>query len=79
MFFRLEYKFRSSELGVWSFQHFSESLFFKDFINPLSILESSEQNPRDCFLSSILINFCLYDTSATATHSLTGLLDILRN
>ena len=55
MLFGTERLFKSSELGVRSFQPFSESLFFKDFINPLSILESSTQNPLDCFLSSVLI------------------------
>ncbi len=79
MLFGTESLFKSSELGVRSFQPFSESLFFKDFINPLSILESSTQNSLDCFLSSVLIKFRLNDISVTETHSLTDLLDILRN
>ena len=79
MLFGTERLFKSSELGVRSFQPFSESLFFKDFINPLSILESSPQNSLDRFLHSVLIKFLLNDISVTATLSLTELLDILRN
>ena len=79
MLFGTERLFKSSELGVRSFQPYSESLFFKDFIKPLSILESSKQNSLDRFLPSVLIKFLLNDISVTATLSLTDLLDILRN
>jgi hypothetical protein len=56
-----------------------ESLFFKDFMRPLSIIESSAQLFLDSSLICESTNFIRCAISVHATHSRTDLLAILIN